>query len=71
MSPTRMMELLNTIVDRVAHGKDCEDTIVTLLWMGFTGEELYEYFSFNLFDVVDAEDVYDNLMETLGGNYGG
>lgn len=42
-----MMELLNEIVNYVQIGKDIPEIIDKLLDMGFTKEELIEYFDFD------------------------
>lgn len=54
MSPERMMQLLRQIIDHTAVDKNCEETIIELLCMGFTGEELFEHFYFNLSAIADA-----------------
>ena len=46
MDKNRMMELLNEIVNYVQIGKDIPEIIDKLLDMGFTKEELIEYFDF-------------------------
>ena len=47
MDKNRMMELLNEIVNYVQIGKDIPEIIDKLLDMGFTKEELIEYFDFD------------------------
>lgn len=47
MDKNRMMELLNEIVNYVQIGKDVPKIIDKLLDMGFTKEELIEYFDFD------------------------
>ena len=47
MDKNRMMELLNEIVNYVQIGKDVPEIIDKLLDMGFTKEELIEYFDFD------------------------
>ena len=60
LSLSRAKSILNSVIDHVAAGSNCRETIKELLRMGFTGEELYEEFNFNLHDVVDAEDAIDS-----------
>lgn len=59
MDKNRMMELLNEIVNYVQIGKDVSETIDKLLDMGFTKEELIEYFDF---------DECDFLLQFIGRN---
>ena len=59
MELERAKELLNCIIDKISIDKDCIETIKFLLWLGFTDEELYGEFGFNLLDVADAEDEMD------------
>ena len=47
MDKNRMMESLNEIVNYVQIGKDIPEIIDKLLDMGFTKEELIEYFDFD------------------------
>ena len=59
MDKNRMMELLNQFVNYVQIGKDVSETIDKLLDMGFTKEELIEYFDF---------DECDFLLQFIGRN---
>lgn len=61
MKLDRAMELLNQIIDHTSCARNCSDTIVELLNMGFTGEELYEEFGFNLHDIADAEEETEGI----------
>ena len=51
MDKNRMMELLNEIVNYVQIGKDIPEIIDKLLDMGFTKEELIEYFDLSLIHI--------------------
>lgn len=55
MTPERMKELLNHIIDHESAGRNCKETIQHLLWLGFTSDELHNEFSFSLSDIEDAE----------------
>lgn len=52
----RAKEFLNMVIDHVSAGNNCHETLKELLKIGFTGEELFSEFSFNLLDVADAEE---------------
>lgn len=56
MTADRAKELLNMVIDHVSAGNNCHETLKELLKIGFTGEELFSEFSFNLLDVADAEE---------------
>ena len=47
MNKNRMMELLNEIVNYIHIGKNVSETIDKLMDMGFTKDELIEYFDFD------------------------
>ena len=59
----RAKELLSRVVDHESVGRNCQDTIKHLLWLGFTGEELHSEFGFSLHDVADAEEDMDAYEE--------
>lgn len=59
MTLERAKELLNQIIDSISIGNTCSETIKQLLFLGFTGEELYNDFGFSLHDVADAEEEYE------------
>ncbi|MBO4847171.1 MAG: hypothetical protein J5525_12875 [Lachnospiraceae bacterium] len=63
MTLTRAKELLNRVIDHEAAGRNCQETIKHLLWLGFTGEELHNEFGFNLHDIADAEEDMDEYEE--------
>ena len=55
----RAKEFLNMVIGHVSVGNNCHETLKELPKIGFTGEELFNEFSFNLLDVADAEDDVD------------
>lgn len=59
MTPDRAKELLNMVIDHISAANSCRETLRELLKIGFTGEELFSEFSFNLLDVADAEEDVD------------
>ena len=63
ITPDRAKELLNRVIDHEAAGRNCQDTIKHLLWLGFTGEELHGEFGFNPHDVANAEKDMDEYEE--------
>ena len=63
MTYDRQKEMLNRMIDHEAVGRNCKETIQHLLWLGFTDEELFNDFSFNLHDIADAEEDMDEYEE--------
>lgn len=59
MTLDRAKELLNKVVEHVSAGRSAKETIGHLLSIGFTGEELYREFNFDLFGVADALEEYE------------
>lgn len=59
MTDSRINELLNSIIDYVALGRNKSETINELLNMGFAGDELEE-FGFNMFDIADVTEERDD-----------
>lgn len=53
MNENRMMTLLNQIIDHVSCARNTSETIGELVNMGFSTEELVEYFNFSQSDVDD------------------
>ncbi len=63
MTYERQKEMLNKIIDHESIGRNCKETIRHLLYLGFTDEELFNDFSFNLHDIEDAEEDMDYYEE--------
>lgn len=58
MTDYRINELLNSIIDYVALGRNKSETISELLNMGFSGDEL-EDFGFSALDIADVMEERD------------
>lgn len=54
-------ELLNSIIDHVSNCESNSTTIKTLLYWGFTVEDLVKDFNFNESDVKDCEEEMDDF----------
>lgn len=55
-------ELLNSIIDHVSNCENNSTTIKTLLYWGFTVEDLVQNFNFSESDVKDCEEDMDDFI---------
>lgn len=60
MTKERAMELLDEVINYFSIAERNSDVIKTLLYIGFTGDELVEDFGYSLTDVREVEEELEN-----------